>query len=84
MPKEFDPGENHPKLPQEVRNLIFRKLRHLRGEQDRRWVGVIRDARAKMRETILEKLKVQRLGALDAVVVPLYRDIIVANALATT
>ncbi|OGQ95520.1 MAG: hypothetical protein A2521_07620 [Deltaproteobacteria bacterium RIFOXYD12_FULL_57_12] len=84
MPKKAGSSKIHPKLPEEVRSLIIRKICHLRQEQERRWEDVTRAAYSKMREEMLVNIKARKWGeATITIPVSVYREI-VANAITMT
>ncbi|MEN8136176.1 MAG: hypothetical protein ABFS18_11670 [Thermodesulfobacteriota bacterium] len=82
MEKKDDNNTSAPKLPEEVRSIIIRKLRHLRVEQKERWVDVAVATSSKLSEEILADINARRLAKAVSKV-SVYQEI-VTNAMAMT
>jgi hypothetical protein len=83
MSKKNDSGKSDQKLPEEVRSLIVRKLRHLRKEQELLLISAKQATYTKLREEVLENVCAQRLGrAFTSVPIEAYCEI--ANHAATS
>ncbi|MEW6290681.1 MAG: hypothetical protein ACOY4W_00780 [Thermodesulfobacteriota bacterium] len=83
MPKKNEYGKCFPKMPEEVLDLINRKLGLLRKKQKRRWVDAQIVAYSRFDREISENLIAGIFGALNAVPESVYREI-VSNANAIT
>lgn len=71
-------------LPPEVLNLIGRKLRHVRQEQDKRWSGIMRAAWSRLRIEISENLQSGRTdAAIIATLVSVYEEIVTEATVVT-
>jgi len=63
-------------IPEEVKNLIIRKLRHKKREQERQWASFPRTAYKKMHEDILANISCGKVGrAFISVPLGAYREI---------
>ena len=73
-----------PSLPEDLRNLIVRKLRHQRREQQRRLAGAIQGAYAKLDDEISAPIRAGKPGqALVSAPLAAYREMVAAATAAT-
>ncbi|MBU0673017.1 MAG: hypothetical protein KJ950_00055 [Proteobacteria bacterium] len=83
MTKKDYSSQSTPRLPEEIRNLIARKVRHLRREQDIRWGELKRATYAKLRDKLVKEFIALRVRHYHVFSGAVYKEI-VANAVVIT